>query len=269
MSLEQPEGERIQSLRRRKISRIIYSISTGLLVMSIIAASIFLIFRDKSGASGFALHTTPTATSTPTPTPTLLVPTQAIFYDIFLDNSNNWELSNQDGYIRTIVPGMLILADMNPRTTLIESLPNNNAYSDFTISVDFTIAKGDANDSTGLYLRGDNNLDHDYRIDINGNNTVDVAKEYLDTNENPETTMLYGPRSSSALRPPGQQNTLTVTMVGPQMVVMINQEIVSSLTDSDYKSGQIAVFARHGSTSDGVVVSFSRIEIDNAPLPMP
>lgn len=270
MSLEQPEGEPAEpAFHFRKPASLVYRITAGLLVLLIIAGSLLFLVRNKSGAVGPALHGKLTPSPTLSPTPTLVVPTQAIFYDTFLDNSHNWVLSNQDGYIRTLTDGMLILADMNPRTTLVESLPNDVLYDDFSITVEFTIAKGDANDSIGLYLRGDNNLDHDYRIDVNGNNTFDIAKEYLDSNSDPQTSTLYDADSPPTLRPPGQQNTLTAIMDGAQMVVLINREVVSSITDSDYSSGQIALFARHGSTSDGVVVAFSKIEIEDAPVQLP
>ncbi|GAC1565918.1 MAG: hypothetical protein NVS3B14_05340 [Ktedonobacteraceae bacterium] len=256
-------------MHKKKSKRITYVISTGLLVLSIISGSLLLLHRYKSGVGGPAPRGKLTPEPTFSTTPSLVVPTQAIFYDTFIDNSHNWELSDLDGYIRVLSDGMLILADLNPQTTLVESLPNDILYDNFSITVDFTIAKGDANDSTGLYLRGDNNLDHDYRVDINGNNTFDIAKEYLDTNDVPQTTMLVGPQSSSALRPLGQENTLTVIMKGTQIVVLINQEVVSSVTDSDYAKGQIALFARHGSTSNGVVVSFSLVEIEDAPVQLP
>ena len=125
------------------------------------------------------------------------------------------------------------------------------------------------NDSVGLYLRGDSNLDHDYRIDINGNNTFDIVKEYLGDNNTPQSTTLDGPHSPSMLRPPGQQNIITVVMKGPALVLLINGTVVSSITDSDYMSGQIALFARHGATSGGVTVAFSRVEVDYAPEQLP
>src|SRR6266480_4646966 len=105
------------------------------------------------------------ATITQTPT-SLLTPTP-LFVDDFIESSKDWALSQGDdtsGYLRTMVNNQLVLSDAN-RKILIESLPTSATFSDFSLTTTFTLLKGDGNDSVGLYLRGDSNLDHDYRID--------------------------------------------------------------------------------------------------------
>lgn len=136
------------------------------------------------------------------------------------------------------------------------------------VSVDFTVNQGDANDSVGLYLRGDGTLDHDYRIDINGNNTLDLAKEYLDAQQTGQTDLLAPPAHSEYLNPPGQSNTLTVFMIGPEITVEINDIVVMTATDPAYTNGQIALFVHHAATSPhGVTASFTRAEIDRLASP--
>ena len=127
--------------------------------------------------------------------------------------------------------------------------------------------QGDANDGMGLYLRGDSTLDHDYRIDINGNNTIDIAKEYLDSKQNGQELLLSPPAHTSYLNPPGHSNTLTVILIGPSITVEVNNIVVATANDTAYTNGQIALFARHGTTSNGVTVSFTRIEIDRLASP--
>jgi hypothetical protein len=64
-------------------------------------------------------------------------------------------------------------------------------------------------------------------------------------------------------------------MVGPQIIVEINNIVVMTATDNSYTNGQITLFARHGVTSSGVTVSFTRVEIDHltsqfmTPVPTP
>jgi hypothetical protein len=248
---------RTRQPRSRTLTRIII-----FLIVIILGASIFTYYSRRGvGESGKPI---PTGTARPSPTATLVIPTptQALFYEVFRDNRNSWALSNQDGFLREIAGGRLILTNSNPLTTLVESLPNEIRYSDFTLTIAFTIQQGDANDSVGIYLRGDSNLDHDYRIDINGDNTFDIAKEYLDQQSLPQTLMLDGPKHISALHPVGQLNSIIVTAQGPSMSVQINNMLVGAVTDDDYTSGQIAFFVRHGATSPAASMSVSSIEID-------
>lgn len=169
----------------------------------------------------------------------------------------------------------LVLSDTNPDTPLIEAVPTVTNLDNYVVSTDFTIDQGDSNDGMGLYLRGDSTLDHDYRIDINGNNTFDVVKEYLDANQREQVALLAPPTRSDYLRSPGHLNTLTVFMIGPIITVEINNIVVAAVSDPAYTNGQIALFARHGATSSSVTVSFTRFEIDRlatrfmTPVPTP
>src|SRR5216683_7808934 len=268
MSEGKTGGEDTQTPRPKRGLNVplIAAIITVLLILSFSGLLFMQISKGKGPQSA-----TSTETITPTPTPTNIYmetpPPQAVFYDTFINNALGWGLSNSAGYIRTLADHNLTLTNTNPNTTLVESLPTNAIYDNFMASVDLTIVKAGMNDSAGIYVRGDSNLDHDYRIEINGNNTFDIAKEYLDSQNNSQAVFLDGPRSSSALHAAGVQNTITVIMKGSQLVLYINNAEVSSITDSDYTTGQIALFAHTGLTSDGDTVSFSRVEVDHPPVP--
>jgi hypothetical protein len=199
--------------------------------------------------------------------PEVTPPAAAIFYDTFVNNVRGWSLSGSDGYFRILVNNTLILADTNPNTPLIESVPTSVTLDNYAISVDFTIDRASARDSVGLYLRGDSTLDHDYRVDINGDATVDMAKEWLDASKAARTTMLVPSRHASFLNPPGQQNTLTAFMTDSTLTVELNGFLVASVDDTSYPSGQVALFARNGSSPSGIVVSFTRVEIDRLASP--
>jgi len=261
-------AEDTQTPRRKQGPNVIVVVSIIILLIALSISGILLFLANKSHV---AKHIASTATPTPTPTNIYMEtpPPQAVFYDTFINNALGWGLSNNAGYIRTLADHKLTLTNTNPNTTLIESLPTNAIYDNFIVSVDLTIVKAGMNDSAGIYIRGDSNLDHDYRIEINGGTTFDIAKEYLDSQNNPHAAFLDGPRSSSALHPPGVQNTITVTMKGSQLMLYINNAEVSSITDSDYTTGQIALFAHTGMTSSGDTVSFSRVEVDHTPDQVP
>ncbi|HZU70769.1 MAG TPA: DUF1080 domain-containing protein [Ktedonobacteraceae bacterium] len=261
-----------QHPRPQKNPRTRYLISAVVLLSVIIGSSFFFLIRSGGSASApKGHHATPTATPTPAiPTPT--PPPQALFFDTFADNSHGWNVTsnaNNTGYVRIIVDNRLILSDTNPKTTLIESLPTTKDFDDFTLSADFTIDKASAGDSIGVYVRGDSNLDHDYRVDLNSDNTFDIAKEYLDSKQQSQSVFLDGPNSSPAIHPPGQKNTMTLMLKGSTLVLFINGANVSTVTDTDYATGQIALFVHTSPTSDGVTASFTRVEVDPAPDQLP
>ncbi len=239
-------------------------VCVAVIVMLIVSASLFWLARDRSSASASQKQATPTATTMPTLGPTITTtPLMALFYDTFANNFHGWSLNSNGGYFRILTNNSLILADTNPNSTLVEPVPTLTNLDNYVVSADFTINQGDAHDNIGFYLRGDSTLFHDYRIDINGNNTLDVAREYLDANQAGQSAMLVPPAYSSYLHPLGKPNTLTVFMIGSQITVEINNIVVMTATDNSYTNGQITLFARHGVTSSGVTVSFTRVEIDH------
>lgn len=256
------EDAKVQTHRpKRNTQVIITALIVTFLLLSV--TGIFIIFGTIS--KGFQPSTN-TEMPTPTPSPTSIYletpPAQSEFYDTFKNNALGWSVSSTAGYYRTIKPGELILKNTNRGTTMVESLPINSIFDNCTVMVDLTILKAGRNDSVGIYIRGDTNLEHDYRIDLNGDGTFDIAKEYLDSRNLPQSVMLVGPKSDSALHPHGERNTITLTMNGSQLQLFINNVKVGVVTDSDYISGQVALFAHLEGASQEVTVSFSKVEVD-------
>lgn len=248
----------------------------AVIAVIVIGGSMFWMVHSKNNAPTSHNKTIATTTTLPTWVPTVIKPPiLSMFYDTFVNDAHGWFLGSNGGYFRIMVNNSLILSDTNPNTPLIEPAPTITNLDNYVVSTDFTINQGDTNDGTGLYLRGDNTLDHDYRIDVNGNNTFDVAKEYLDTQQSGQETMLIPPTHTDILNPPGHTNTLTVILIGPTITVEINNIVVTTVNDSSYTNGQIALFARHGATSSGVTISFTHFEIDRlasefmTPVPTP
>src|SRR5205823_8555620 len=259
------EDANVQTRRPKRNTQVIMiALIVMLLLLSI--ASFFIILRTMS--KGFQPSTN---AEMPTPTPSLTPiyletpPAQSEFYDTFKNDALGWSDSNAAGYYRTVKPGELILMNTNRGTTMVESLPINSIFDNFTVIVDLTILKASLNDSVGIYIRGDTNLEHDYRIDLKGDGTFDIAKEYLDSRNNPQSVILIGPKSDSALNPQGKRNTITLTMNGYQLELFINSVNVGIVMDSDYTAGQVALFAHLGENSQDVAASFSRVEIAKIP----
>jgi len=264
-SEEKTEGVNAQSGQAKKMQHVM--LMTLIVILLLVSISgFFFVIRTLGYGSQLASNT---ETPTPTPTPTSIYletpPAQSVFYDTFKNNALGWSVASTAGYYRTVKPGELKLANTNVGTTLIESLPTNSIYDNFTVIVDLTILKADLDDSFGIYVRGDTNLEHDYRVDLNGNGTFDIAKEYLDSRNTPQSVILIGPKSEPTLNPQGALNTITLTMDGPQLQLSINNVMAAVVTDGDYMSGQVALFVRLGGNSKYVAASFSKVEIDKLP----
>ncbi len=243
-------------MKRRKNTKRVLLYAIALLI--VILGGIFLTsrFANEKAHTASSLQ----KTSTPTQLPTAQGTLSPLFSDDFVDNSKGWSVSNVAGYTRVLQDDALTLSD-TAHTVLVESIPTRTIFTNFSLTTAFTFTQGDENDSAGLYLRGDSNLDHDYRIDIFGNNTYAISKEALDTNDTLEQTYLVMPSHTPLLKPVGQKNILAVSMQGPIMVVQINGKTLHSLTDTDYTHGQIALFVSNGPTSHGVTAKFHNLVI--------
>lgn len=255
MNEESEENSHIQHSKR--IVRILLLIAAILLLI----LSMFIVINRGEGVHSRSDSNIP---MTPSITPEYLdtPPAHAEFYDTFKNNAQNWSVSNTSGYVRVINQGGLTLTNTNRNTTLIESVPTSSLFANCTIIVDLTMLKVGLNDSVGIFFRGDTNLEHDYRLDLYGNGNFDIVKEYLDPKNNPKIVVLAKASISSILKPPGDQNTISLTMNGPQLRLYINNVRVSSVTDSDYTSGQIALFAQLNRNSPETTVLFRSVEVD-------
>lgn len=242
-----------------------------LLLLLFLSGSFFFVTHSAAGQPSVSVTATKTPTTQlhpSTPTVTAEPTPQPLFFEDFSDHGRGWYLNDRAGYTRTFANGQLILQSTNQKR-LIESLPGNKTYDNFTVSVTFTLQTGDENDSVGLYLRGDSNLDHDYRLDIYGDMTYDLSKEGLGDDNLPENTPLLEPAHTSALKDIGQPNTLTITMQDSTITLAINGQPINALIDPTYQQGQVALFVNNGTTSSGVTASFSQISIYGLPATPP
>ncbi len=248
-------------------------------LLIIIGSSIIITATMKSSEASFPIShrslqstiianvgSTPLATTTDTPaisqTPTPL------FYEDFTDNARGWALTDSPDFTRTLEDNELILAVIN-HNILTETIPASTTFADCTININFTMLKADANDSVGVYVRGDGLLFHDYRIDIFGDNTLALSKEYLDLNKKPQTLEFERTARISVLAAIKKSNILTIMMKGPYVMVQINGTTIKTLVDAEYTRGQVALFVNNGPTSDGVMAAFNNVKITEAPDQLP
>ena len=246
---------------KRKAPKIWLLLVVLLLILGVVGSSLyFVLSRGKSSPTTSTTTGHITATSSTEP---------PLFSDTFADNSKGWSTGSGKGFSSTIGNNTMALSEANHKI-IDEPIPGSaNApatFTDFSVTTTFTVLKADQNDSVGLYLRGDENLNQGYFIDIFGNNSYDIVKVFPD---NSRDTFLVSPTSSPDINSVGQQNKLTVMMKGSKMVVLMNDKVINSVSDSGYASGQIALFAENGNTSNGINVTFTSVVVYPAPNQLP
>ncbi|HLZ80903.1 MAG TPA: hypothetical protein VKP04_04665 [Ktedonobacteraceae bacterium] len=248
-----------QIFHRGKDPKVALIIGVITILILVVGGGIFSFVRSR-GSNGVTTPSTIVALPTAVP----------LFSDNFTDNSKGWGLASAAGYSSTISNNMLTLADANHKILNMAIPAGNNmsaTYSDFEVTTTIALLKADQNDSAGLYIRGDGSIGQGYFIDIFGDSSFDIVKIFADSSKD---SFLVSPTNSSFINPVGRQNTLTVIAKGSKLVVLINNKIVSSISDNNgYSSGTIELFVENGQSSNGVQASFNHITVYPAPDHLP
>lgn len=242
-------GQQARNTRKLgHVQRLLIVIVT--LVLLVIISGGMLILRNYIQRKQSATTSVASASLTPNP----------IFADTFANSKKGWYVGQSAGYARLITSGGLLLTDTN-HTIMIESLPISQQFEDAAVTTTVAFTSGGRQDSIGFYVRGDSNLDHDYRIEIFGDDTYAISKEAIDARNGEEITFLVPPTTTPLLRPLGQANTLTLTMDGSVLTLSINGKFANQVTDTEYTDGQVALFVSNDPTSNEVAGLFSSISI--------
>ncbi|WP_069804477.1 family 16 glycoside hydrolase [Thermogemmatispora onikobensis] len=244
---------------------------TGSLLALALVGSALILFLSLSHQPA-TNHSQVAASPSPSPSPDVLVqarPAAApLFSDNFADNSKGWDTTGGPGFSKTIANHALTMTDRNHRI-LVAPLPIRQTFSDFQITVDMTLESGDGNDSMGIYMRGDDQLANDYRVDIFGDATYAISKEVTGLDGNTQVRILSGIASHRAIKPLGQQNEVTVIIKGNQIVLGVNGHLIASVTDSSYSNGMIALFVSNGTSSPAATAAITSVAVYPAPSQLP
>jgi len=239
-------------------------------VIAIVGAVVLLIVLLGGGIFFFtAGKKTTTSTTTSAASTATAEASQALFFDNFANNSKGWVTGKSAGSSQTISNNMLTLEDHQPNDSIFDFLPTNAPFSDFKLVVTFTMEQGDKNDVVGISLRSDSSFNHEYHVQFDGGQNFEIGKSYLDSSGNVQGKALSDYAPAAALKPVGQPNTITVVMKGNTLVLLINGSVVKTVTDSDYATGQIALYVIHGNTSSAVKASFSSVAVYPPPFQLP
>ncbi|HEY0756320.1 MAG TPA: family 16 glycoside hydrolase [Ktedonobacteraceae bacterium] len=130
-------------------------------------------------------------------------------------------------------------------------------FTDFTFQVDVTMKQGDTQSAGGLYFRADGTKSQGYIF------TVDQQKTYTiwiatDTTSNNSRTLKTG--SAPTFVPgSGQSNTLAVAARGGQISLYVNQQLLITIQDSTYATGEIGFISSN--TDATTIMSYNNVKV--------
>ncbi len=228
-------------------------------------------------AAGISLATlaalTPRGAATPAVTYSVPEATP-LFADSFVNDASGWNLQSSPGnYQVTMGNGMLTL-EIDKNKLLWEPLPGTVSYSDFTLTVNALLAKGDQNNGYGLYIRGaagpESDLDTYYRYELYGDASYAIFKGIVDQNGKSTATKIVNYTLSSSIRKQGQLNHIMLIARGASLSFIVNGQLLKTFTDASYPSGSIALFASNlPEAKPGIQVQFSQLALYSEQMSTP
>jgi ribosomal protein L37E len=250
------EGDKLQ--RRSRVGRIV---GISALLVALISAS-FLAYTFL-----FAQKSTPTGSTSLQAAPTNSVPLgNPLFQDNFTNNNNGWNIqSYPDEFAVSLGNGSLKLEN-DSNKLLWELLPGTKTYSDFQISVDASLSKGSQDNGYGVYIRGalsqNMTLTSFYRFELYGDGSFAIFKGTTDANGITTTPRLVDYTNNSAILKQGELNHITISAKGSTMQLVVNNQVLSTVTDTTYTSGAIALFVSNlQNARPGAEATFSHLAV--------
>lgn len=130
-------------------------------------------------------------------------------------------------------------------------------FSDYTFQVDVTMKQGDNQSAGGLYFRANESKNQGYifTVDQQGNYTLWIA---TDATANNSRTLKSG--TVSNFTPGlGQTNTLGVVVRGSQIALYVGSQLITTIQDSTYSSGQIGFISSN--TDITTIMSYNNVKV--------
>jgi hypothetical protein len=142
---------------------------------------------------------------------------------------------------------------VNELDSIAWSIPNGQRFEDFTLDVDATQVDGPDDNGYGVIARyvDDRNF---YRFDISGDGYFDVMKF-----KDGKWIKLQDWQAAAAIHQGTATNHLRLTAKGNQFTLVINDQTAATLTDNDFKQGDIGLAAGTFFDHAGVHVAFDNL----------
>ncbi len=166
-----------------------------------------------------------------------------VLNDPLVDNSKgvNWDNDGTDCFFS----GSAYHVFDNQANTYGTCAATKTDYANFTFQVEMLIKKGNDNSGGGLIFRADEANSKYYRlfIDDQGNYGILVSVDTTGSNGNARVLTQGTATASQFNQGLGQTNTIAVVVRGDQIAFYINQQQITTVTDSTYTHGQIGFTA--------------------------
>jgi hypothetical protein len=195
-------------------------------------------------ASNTGSHTSPPAPTAFTPLP---------YTEIFDDPASGWKTASDDS-IKIQYQNSALNFTLDTLNSIAWSTPNQK-FSDFTLDVDASQVDGPDDNGYGVIVRyvDDRNF---YRLDISGDGYFDVLKYKAGT-----WIKIQDWTESPAIHQGATTNHLRVVARGNQFTFSVNDQIVKTFTDDDFKQGDIGLSAGTFFEHVGVHVAFDNLRV--------
>jgi Domain of Unknown Function (DUF1080) len=238
--------------------------------MIVLIVLLVLVLIGGGGFFGYTLlNKQHSATVTPAAVTTGAAKGALLFSDTFKNNASGWSLQADPGkFSISLANGSLVIED-DSNELLWEPLPGNKTYSDFTLSVDAMLSRGDLTNGYGFYIRGSSVQNSEmatyYRFELYGDGSYAIFKGVADANGNPTSAKLVNYTLSSAIQKQGIINHISITAKGSSLSLTVNGQVVKTLTDTSYANGSIAPFISNmQNAKPGAQAKFSNLVINAA-----
>ena len=235
----------------------------------ILGSVVLLILLIGGGIGGYMAlksnKSVPTASTQPA-TPTATPKGPPLFSDSFQNNNKGWDLTSKTGEFSVAVGGGSLALEDDNNKLLWELLPGGKTYDNFLLNVDAVLSKGTQDNGYGVYIRGASNQTVDiatyYRFELYGNGSFAIFKGTLDAAGTSQSSDLVSNTNNSAILLQGQVNHISILANCSTLSLIVNGQLLKTITDNSYTSGSIALFVSNlANAPAGAQAKFSNLAI--------
>ncbi|HZY45758.1 MAG TPA: family 16 glycoside hydrolase [Anaerolineae bacterium] len=171
----------------------------------------------------------------------------------FDNPASGWKIASDES-IKIQYQNSALNFTLDALNAIAWSTPNQK-FGDFTFEVDATQVDGPDDNGYGVIVRyvDDRNF---YRLDISGDGYFDVLKYKAGI-----WIKLQDWTESTAIQPGATTNHLRVAAQGNQFTFSVNDQIVKTFTDDDFRQGDIGLSAGTFFDHAGVQVAFDNLKV--------
>ena len=147
-----------------------------------------------------------------------------------------------------------------------EILPGTATYTNFQLTVNAKLSKGDQNNGYGVYIRGGANGGNDlatyYRFELYGDGSYAIFKGTTDAGGKTADTKLVDFMVNPVIAKQGKINHIRIIARGPKLSFVVNDHLLQTVTDTSYRSGSIALFVSNlPEAKPGAQAQFSNLAV--------